>query len=112
MNNHNINSNKAYSQPSTQHNRIFPRASATRERIDPWKNKETSPDNRLRKDARNNIYNNEMNDTFTSQKAKRNVSEYYNTSNRPIHSREKEETNNSRTSPGFSTLGLENIGNT
>lgn len=53
-----------------------------------------------------------MNDTFTSQKAKRNVSDYYNIRNRPIRSREKERKKiDSRTSPGFSIIGLENIGN-
>ena len=55
-----------------------------------------------------------MNDTFTSQKAKRNVSDYQNsTVSRPVYSRERESAKeDTSTSPDFSIIGLENVGNT
>lgn len=56
----------------------------------------------------------EMNETFTSQKAKRNVSEYNrDQAVRPIHSRDKENSSFGKpNSSDFSLIGLENIGNT
>lgn len=61
-----------------------------------------------------NIRTDGLNETFTSQKAKRNVSEYHNSANtRPVFSREREQPSQmSKVSPGFSIIGLENIGNT
>jgi hypothetical protein len=56
----------------------------------------------------------DMNETFTSQKAKRNVSEYNrDQAVRPIYSRDKETSSFSKPSDSdFSLIGLENIGNT
>lgn len=61
-----------------------------------------------------NIRTDALNETFTSQKAKRNVSEYHNAANtRPVFSRERENPGRmSKVSPDFSIIGLENIGNT
>lgn len=55
-----------------------------------------------------------MNETFTSQKAKRNVSDYQSGISRPVYSRERSSKteDNADTSLGFTTIGLENIGNT
>jgi hypothetical protein len=57
---------------------------------------------------------NGLNDTFTSQKAKRDVSEYDTVAKpRPIFSRERSPTaEKGCTETGFCTIGLENIGNT
>lgn len=55
-----------------------------------------------------------LNDTFTSQKAKRDVSEYNHVSKtRPVFSRERSTgAEKGCTDTGFCTIGLENIGNT
>jgi hypothetical protein len=55
-----------------------------------------------------------MNETFTSQKAKRNVSDYHSGVQRPIYSRERNnrQEEDTSTSSGFTIIGLENIGNT
>ena len=55
-----------------------------------------------------------LNETMTSQKAKRDVSDYQSKADqRSAYSREKDENSTSLiASPDFSTIGLENIGNT
>mmetsp|Transcript_1474 Transcript_1474/g.1425 ORF Transcript_1474/g.1425 Transcript_1474/m.1425 type:complete len:269 (+) Transcript_1474:1-807(+) len=82
--------------------------------IDRWRQPDRTKDwNNPTRETPNSNFRNKMNDTFTSQKAKRNVSDYYNINNRPVHSREREDTKvDSTKSPDFSTIGLENIGNT
>lgn len=64
--------------------------------------------------AKSNIDSVGLNETFTSQKAKRNVSEYHKTANpRQVYSRERQSPSQvSTTSPNFPMIGLENIGNT
>ncbi len=83
--------------------------------LDKWRNpaKQQVWENSSKYTANSNFRNDKMNDTFTSQKAKRNVSDYYNIKNRHVHSREKEDHKiDSSKSPDFATIGLENAGNT
>lgn len=83
--------------------------------VDRWSGNSgpTYNDSAIRGTVGSKFRNDKMNETFTSQKAKRNVSDYYNVNNRPVHSREREERKvDTSTSDGFSTVGLENIGNT
>jgi ubiquitin C-terminal hydrolase len=58
--------------------------------------------------------NDELNETFTSLKAKRNVSDYQNVNlARPIYSRERKQPDwETGISSGFTIMGLENLGNT
>lgn len=109
-------SSKVNSQPASSYNRdedILSRYSKKRV-TEPEVSKVKEWDRNYSNQDRHKFKNDPMNETFTSLKAKRNVSDYQNSQvSRPIYSREKESSKrDARTSPGFSTMGLENIGNT
>jgi hypothetical protein len=112
-------------QPSTQPSTDFSKDGDALDKYTPYKY-DTSNDMKIVKidkkpdwlhsnlSSKLGFRNDELNETFTSLKAKRNVSDYQNTAmTRPIYSRERIQPDaETGISPGFSVMGLENSGNT
>lgn len=112
-------------QPSTQPSTDFSKDGDALDKYTPYKY-DDSKDIRIVKidkkpdwlasnlSSKQGFKNDELNETFTSLKAKRNVSDYQNTAmTRPIYSRERRQPDaETGISPGFSVMGLENSGNT